>query len=262
MVKRVLIAIIACIGGVHARDANLKHLLPLRFAPFRTRSPIMVSVGQNCDRRGNMAKKEKFDYFTAFEKLVDIAAEEADVLIEAIEGFTTAEELEPLLAKAHEIEHKGDQVTHLILTNVASDFITPFDREDIVELANQLDTVTDTIESIIQRFYMYDVHFMHPRAIEFATIIKKEVKALRKSMSSFRDFKKVKKIRAMVEDVNTYEEQADELHVKSMRELYTHDAENAVRVEVWSRMFDRLEAACDAGEEAADKVATIMLKNV
>ena len=47
-----------------------------------------------------------------------------------------------------------------------------------------------------------------------------------------------------------------------MRELYTHDAENAVRVEVWSRLFDRLEAACDAGEEAADKVATIMLKNV
>ena len=209
-----------------------------------------------------MAKKDKFNYFDAFEQQVDIALEEIDVLIEAIETFESAEGLMPLLEKAHEIEHRGDYVNHIILTNVSTDFITPIERGDIIELAQNLDNITDMIEGILQRFYMFDVHFMHPQAIEFAQLIKKSLKALRKAMGTFREFKKVKKIRAMVEDVNQYEEQADALYVETIRHLFTVDAANAVRVDVWSRLFDRLEGSCDACEAAADTMANIMLKNV
>lgn len=210
-----------------------------------------------------MAKKDRFNYFDAFESQVAVAEEEIEVLIEAIENFSTADNLQPVLEKAHEIEHRGDEINHIILTNVSTDFITPIERGDIIELAQNLDTLTDMIEGIIQRFYMFDIHFMHPQAIEFAQIIRKSLKALRKAMGTFREFKKVKKIRAMVEDVNQLEEQADALYVKTIRHLYTVDALNdAVRVEVWSRLFDRLEATCDACETVADTMATIMLKNV
>jgi len=209
-----------------------------------------------------MAKKDKFNYFDAFEKQLDIAAEEADILINAIEGFTSAEDLKDLLERAHTIEHDGDMVNHEILTSVSIDFITPFEREDIIALAQELDDVTDMIEGVLQRFYMFDVHFMHPQAIEFARIIRKSLKALRKSMDTFREFKKVKKIRAMVADVNDLEEQADDLYVEAIRQLYTEEAENAVRVEVWSRLFDRLEATVDACETVADTMSTILLKNV
>ena len=210
-----------------------------------------------------MAKKTCFNYFDSFEEQVAVAEEEVDVLIEAIENFTSADDLQPILERAHEIEHRGDNINHIILTNVSTDFITPIERGDIIELAQNLDNLTDMIEGIIQRFYMFDIHFMHPQAIEFAQIIKKSLKALRKSMIPFREFKKVKKIRPMIEDVNQYEEQADALYVETIRHLYTVDALNdAVRVEVWSRLFDRLEATCDACETVADTMASIMLKNV
>ena len=210
-----------------------------------------------------MAKKKRFDYFDAFELQVDIASEEVGVLIEAIEGFKSAEDVRELLGKAHEIENRGDEANHQIRVNVAADFITPIEREDILELAQDLDDITDIVEGIIQRFYMFDVHFMHPKTMEFAVIISKSLKALRKSMDSFREFKKVKKIRAMVEDVNTLEEQADVLYMETIRNLYTVDAaDNAVDVEVWSRLFDRLEAACDACKTVADTMSVIMLKNV
>ena len=210
-----------------------------------------------------MAKKERFNYFDAFESQVAVAEEEIEVLIDAIENFSTADDLQPVLERAHEIEHRGDEINHIILTNVSTDFITPIERGDIIELAQNLDTLTDMIEGIIQRFYMFDIHFMHPQAIEFANIIRKSLKALRKSMGTFREFKKVKKIRAMVEDVNQFEEQADALYVETIRHLYTVDALNdAVRVEVWSRLFDRLEGTCDACETVADTMASIMLKNV
>ncbi len=223
---------------------------------------LSLSVRIRADRGDNMAKKNKFNYFDAFEQQVDIASEEADLLVEAIENFKDAESLRDVLDRAHEIEHRGDMVNHEIRTSVSIDFITPFDREDIIELANDLDDVIDMIEGVIQRFYMFDVHFMHPRAMEFAKVIQKSLKALRKSMGSFREFKKVKKIRAMVEDVNNQEETADAMYVEAIRELYTTDAENAVRVEVWSRLFDRLEAICDATKTVADTMSTIMLKNV
>lgn len=210
-----------------------------------------------------MAKKNKFNYFDAFEEQVDVASEEAEVLIEAIENFTNAENMSELLAKAHEIEKRGDELNHQIRVSVAADFITPIEREDILELAQYLDDITDSIEGIIQRFYMFDIHFMHPRAMEFAVIIKKSLKALRKSMDSFREFKKLKKIRAMVEDVNVLEEQADALYVEAIRALYTDDAlEDAVRVEVWSRLFDRLEGACDSCKTVADVMSVIVLKNI
>lgn len=209
-----------------------------------------------------MAKKSKFDYFDAFEKQAEIAADEADILIEAIENFKSAGELKDVLERAHVIEHKGDEIHHQILMSVSVDFITPIEREDIIELASRLDDITDMIEGTLQRFYMFDVHFMHPRALEFAQIIKKSLKALRKSMDSFREFKKVKKIRAMVADVKDEEELADTLYIETIRELYTSEEIDAVRVDVWSRLFDRLEATCDACEEAADTMANIMLKNV
>ena len=209
-----------------------------------------------------MAKKNKFDYFDAFEEQIEIALEESEILVEAIENFESADKLEDILKRAHEIEHKGDQVNHAIHASVSVDFITPIERADILELAGRIDDVTDIIEGVLQRFYMFNIHFMHDDAIEFAHIINKSLKALRKSMENFREFKKVKKIRAMITDVKDLEEEADALYMESIRRLYTTDNEDAVRVEVWSRLFDRLEAACDACDAVGDTMADIVLKNV
>lgn len=209
-----------------------------------------------------MAKKDRFNYFDAFEKQIDVATEEAKLLLEVIEDFETADELLPVLHKAHAIENRGDELTHVILANVATDFITPFDREDVIRMAQDIDDITDLIEGVIQRFYMFNIHFMHPTAKEFAELILDSLKALRTSMEGFRSFKKVKKIRAMVAEVNEIEERADALYAKTIRHLYVDDASNPVRVDVWSHLFDRLEGACDACEAVADTMATVMLKNV
>ena len=81
-------------------------------------------------------------------------------------------------------------------------------------------------------------------------------------MGTFREFKKVKKIRAMVEDVNQFEEQADAMYLKTIRDLYTDESADAVTLDVWARLFNHLEGTVDACETAADTMATIMLKNV
>lgn len=209
-----------------------------------------------------MAKKHKFDYFDQFEKLSELTVKEADLLIEAIKGFTSAEDLRPVMERAHELEHEGDEINHAIFQTVATDFITPIEREDIIELAQFLDNIIDYIEDVMQRFYMYDIHVMHEDALEFACLIKKSCEALDKAMEDFRNFKKSKTFKQLIIDVNTYEEEADQLFLKVIRRLHTQDRESPMRVLVWTQIFDRMEKCCDSCEHTADSMSTILLKNV
>ncbi len=209
-----------------------------------------------------MSKKNKFDYFDHFEQQAAIAIEEADLLIEAIENFTKADELKPYMDRAHAMEQRGDEVNHAILQKVATDFITPIEREDIIELAYHLDNIIDYIEDVIQKLYMYDVHIIPEGAIEFTHIIRKGVGSIDKAMGDFRNFKKSKKFRSLVREVSDYEEEADRLFLHSIRTLHTTDRDNPMRAHVWSRIFEAMEKCTDACEHAVDTMDTIMLKNV
>ena len=90
-----------------------------------------------------MGKKHKFDYFSAFEDLSELAVKEADLLIETIETFTSADQLKGVMEKAHEIEHQGDLINHDIFQSGATDFSTPIECEDIIQFAQNLDDVID-----------------------------------------------------------------------------------------------------------------------
>ena len=191
-----------------------------------------------------------------------LAVAESALLVETIEQFTEASALEENTQKAHEIEHEGDTINHKIFKTVATDFITPIDREDIIEMCQALDDIVDDIEDVMLRFYMYDIHFMHDQAIEFAKLIQGSCEALDKAMCDFRNFKKSKNFVHLIVKVHDLEEQADQLYTKVIRDLHVNDYDNPMRVQVWTNLFDSMEACCDACELAADVMNTIMLKNV
>lgn len=209
-----------------------------------------------------MSKKRKFDYFDAFEKQAKLAVCEADLLIELIENFTGPENLKDMMERAHKIEHEGDEVSHSIFDTVTTDFITPIEREDILNMAQFLDSIIDYVEDIVQRFYMYNVHSVHHDAIDFAHLIKKSCEAIDAATEDFRNFKKSKKVKQLIVDINTYEEEADQLYIRILRELHTNNCKDPMHVIVWSHIFDRMEYCCDACEHVADVMNTVLLKNV
>lgn len=209
-----------------------------------------------------MAKKHKYDYFDAYEELSDLAVQEASVLVRAMENFTDAAALRAVLDEAHALEHAGDMINHDIYKHVGNDFMPPFDREDIVALAGALDEILDEIEDVLQYFYMFDIHQIPEDALRFATLIRKSCKAVDAAMEDFRNFKKSKNFVHLIVKVHDLEEQADQLYTKVIRDLHVNDYDNPMRVQVWTNLFDSMEACCDACELAADVMSTIMLKNV
>lgn len=209
-----------------------------------------------------MAKKHKFDYFKAYEELTELSVKEAEILIETLEGFTEASALKETLQDIHRYEHKGDELNHDIFSSAAVDFMPPIDREDIVELAHALDNVLDYIEDVVTHMYIYDIKTMPEDAREFAKIIKGSCEALDAAIEEFHNFKKSKKFKKLIVDINDYEEKADALYMKSVRNLHTADDIDVMHVMVWSRIYNRMERCCDACEHAADIVGTIVLKNM
>ncbi len=209
-----------------------------------------------------MARKKKYDYFAAFEAQMDLAIEEADLLNKVVKHFETAEDIADVIPQAHEIEHKADSINHETYAAIAADFITPIDRDDIVAIASALDDIVDDTESVIHLFYMFDVHFMHHDVDGVVKIIRKSCESLKLALHEFVNAKKEKKkFRQAVEKVNELEESADELYEQNVHKLYTVDADNPLRVMVWTRIFDALETIVDDCEHVADLLSSIAVTN-
>ncbi len=208
-----------------------------------------------------MGLKSKFNYFDAFEKQMDFACELAELLVGAIDNFTTPENLLPEVERAHAIEKAGDEMSHQIFSALAVDFITPIEREDIIAMTQNLDDVIDRMESVLQRFYMLNVSSMHPRAGDFARLLLKSCNALRDAMHDFGDFKKSKRLQKLIISVGDVEEEADELFFRVVHDLYTDPNADPINVFVWDKIFKRMENAADACEHVMDTMSSVILKN-
>lgn len=209
-----------------------------------------------------MAKKGKFDYFKSFEKLSKLSIREAELLMEVMRDFKDASGLSDSMEQMHDYENSGDDINHDIFSSAAVDFMPPIDREDIVELAQALDNVLDYIDDVLGHMQIYAIRVIPEYALRFGEVIIKSCKALNQVMQEFPNFKKNKKFRHLLVDMNSYEEEGDKLYKQAIYHLHTEDNSEVMHVIVWSRIYERMEKCCDACEHAADIVSTIVLKNM
>lgn len=207
-----------------------------------------------------MSLKQKFNYFDAFEKQADLACQEAELLIEIIENFTTSDTLLPDIERAHEIERAADEVCHSVFQAVSVDFITPIDREDIISLTQSMDDILDYMEATIQYIYIFNLISMHPRAIDFARLLLKNCEALKVAMGEFRNFKNSKKLPTLIVKVGDAEEEMDGLFFTAMHELYKESREDVLDVFIWDKLFQRMENTADTCERASDIMDSIIMK--
>ena len=137
--------------------------------------------------------------------------------------------------------------------------LPPIDREDIMELSGTIDDVTDSIEDVLLRLYMFRITSLREDAVSFVSIICDCCCALKKLMVEFPEFRKSKAIKDMIIEINHLEENGDKLYTEAMRRLYSESGD-AVEILSWTAIYDRLEKCCDKCEDVADVVETVILK--
>ena len=205
-----------------------------------------------------MAKGDKF-YFDNFKESTALAKEAASYLVNCLENYDP-QNIQTMLERMHEIEHKADTKKHEMNAALAKAFVTPVDREDLDMLSHKLDDVPDEIEELLLKFYMCNIQKVNPVAIEFAKKIVKTCGLLCELMGEFENFKKSKKIKTLIIELNNVEEECDRLYLASMREL-TQNSSDVMTTIAWHEIYECLESCADACEHVSECVGTVIMKN-
>ena len=205
-------------------------------------------------------RRKDYDYFQFFIEIAEAANKAADFLSQAFQQFDV-QKVPAWVEQMHKIENDADMMKHEMLTNLAHEFITPIEREDIVALAQQLDNVVDAIDDVMQRMYMYNVQDIKSSAIEFANQIVKATRGLLLVAKEFKSFKKSKEIKNHCISVNTVESDGDKMFAGYMRDMYTQQSADLRDVIVWTTVFEGMENCLDAAEDAVDIVESVIMKN-
>jgi predicted phosphate transport protein (TIGR00153 family) len=207
-----------------------------------------------------MSRNHKNDYFAMLTEMIKCSYDAAEKLRYILHNFDVVK-LETHLEQLHAIEHAGDDLKHNLVKNLVKEFITPIEREDIVDIAESIDNVTDVVENVLIKIHMYNILEIKPEALSFADIICEMCQKLVTIFEEFREFKKSQKIKPYVIDINKMEEQGDTLYMSSMRALYVNERD-AIKVLSWTQIYDCLEKCCDICENTADSVENVMMKNL
>lgn len=207
-------------------------------------------------------REKKNDYFAMFVELIEFSNQSIDYLGQTLVSFNPDETvLNQKMAELHEIEHQADKEKHALTEKLVKEFITPIEREDILAITNSLDDVTDSIEDILQRIYMFHITEIHPEALEFVRIIKDCVEKLSEIYKEFHNFKSSKTIHKDIILLNELEEEGDRIYLKSMRDLFAKNWE-PLEVMAWSDVYERMELCCDKCEYAGNLVEEVIMKNM
>jgi predicted phosphate transport protein (TIGR00153 family) len=165
-----------------------------------------------------------------------------------------------LVEKIHEVEHQGDSVTHKIFAELSATFVTPFDREDIHQLASALDDVVDNIDGTASRVLLYKIQGCPPAVQTLVEILRKSVRELQKGVSLLRDFRKAEELQKVLELVNQYENEADDVFEKGIAELFD-EKNDPIYIIKMKEIYVGLETATDKCEDAANVMESLLIKH-
>ena len=200
-------------------------------------------------------RNEKFyDFFERSAANLSLAAEK---LVDLFENY---ENVEAKVAAIKALEHEGDHITHWIMESLHRSFVTPLDREDIALLAESMDDMMDFIEGATKRMILYRIEKPTSRAIELARIIQRVATELNKAMPLLRDHARLKQILTYCVEVNRLENEADDVEHAAIGELFDQKTD-VYELLKWQEIYERLESATDRGEDVANVLEGVVLKN-
>ena len=191
-------------------------------------------------------------FFALFNDAAANVAECARRLRELLDGADGG--LEAVVAA----ERRGDELIRQILTRLNTSFVTPFDREDIHGLAEELDDVVDDVMEVGYRLELgnRDVAEM-PELKQQADIL---VQMADETVALIDRLGSMKGTEPYLDAIDRLESEGDRVYRQALARLYSGEVK-AKQTLYWKDVVDAMEAAIDALEDASDLVEGIVLKH-
>jgi len=194
------------------------------------------------------------EFFDLFEEASANILRAADLLDRMLRNYPDTKEL------AREIllcEQEGDRITHDIVQRLNQTFVTPIDREDILELASALDDIVDLTEEVADYLGLYKVEAPMEQAQRLAHILMQASRQISEAMPRMRDFKDISHYTV---EIHRLENEGDRVVREAIASLFDNGIDPMVVIR-WKDLFERLEEAIDATERVANTLSGIVIKN-
>ena len=165
-----------------------------------------------------------------------------------------------LIMQIKELEHHGDSITHQIFSELNATFVTPFDREDIHELASALDDILDHMDGTASRASLYKLTEFPESVIRLIDVLQLSIGELDRGVGMLRDINKKNELQRVFQKVNDYENVADDVFDNAVAELFDKE-KDAIRIIKIKEILVGLETVTDKCEDAANVLEGIYIKN-
>ncbi len=194
------------------------------------------------------------EFFDLFEEAAANVVRAADLLDQMLARWPDG------AGAAREIvvcEQEGDRITHDIYTRINSTFVTPIDREDILELTNDLDDIVDYVDEVADLMALYKIEAPMQQSQRLATILLHACRQIAEAMPRLRTFGDVTHYTV---EINRLENDGDRASRDAVASLFDTGIDPMVVIR-WKDVYDRLERAIDACEHVANTLQSIVIKN-
>ena len=161
------------------------------------------------------------------------------------------------VASIKAVEHEADVLTHDVITRLNKSFVTPFDREDIHQLASRLDDVVDLIDGTARRAVMFRITTVREPARQLASVIVRAADRLEQAVVAI---KRPKIVIERGQEVKALEEEGDAIYHEAVGRLFD-GGEDPIEVMRWKELYDTMERTLDQCEDVANVLESIALKN-
>ena len=203
-----------------------------------------------------MAKKEDVFYTLLKQvsaQLVDAAGEYVSIMREFPDSLARIPRM-----KVHETT--TDELVAEIHKRLYTSFITPFEREDISDLALRMDDVVDLMETVCTRLDLFNLQETRPEAIEMAELTRRAATELNEVIVRLPSYKKNDEIMHHAIAISRIEDGADRVYQNALRRLFSEE-DRGKEVVVWLRIFDNMENCLNACDRAAGVVRSVVMKS-
>jgi predicted phosphate transport protein (TIGR00153 family) len=200
--------------------------------------------------------QKKNSFYFKFEQAAKnnaLAAKELQALCKSFKNPKKSAE------KIHELEHKGDTISHEIFDELYTSFVTPLDREDIIALTHSLDDFIDLIHAAADDMNNYSIKKPTVVAIQLANIITEMANIIEKVVPYMRKRRDFPKISKAIIEINDLESKADQLFKQAIRDLFKKP-KNAIEVVKWHAIYQTLEDITDKAEDIGDVFRGLIIK--
>ncbi len=193
-------------------------------------------------------------FFTLFSAMGDNVHASANALLDMLVDYSNPE---AGAERVKDIEHKNDVLVHNLMTKLNQTFITPFDREDIHELASEMDDVIDLIDAAAGRLVIYRVEHIRTGVTDLAQVL---LEATAEVAAAVRVLQRKDGILDHCIEINRLENKADRLCRTLIAGLFDEE-KDPVEIIKWKEIIEVLEFATDKCEDVANVIETVTLKS-